>query len=351
MLSLLTYNLWHGLSPKGILRFQEVEPRSRRELRQNIQVELLKELPTDVLFLQEVNPIHKRSQQLAKFLGYQAVFERDNSGIKLGKLGPPYNLDSGLCTLLSSSQHIEWKKAIDLSGEATAWMSEKLSLQLTESRRALFVAAVNDHTGRTLYVNTHFHHGIEMNKLVYDEIKDLREQKMISEGVEAELLERLESADLRRQKEMRRLVEEIEVQKSRFNLIVVGGDFNCTPNSEVLKILTNRGFIRLDDSSTESSYTWDESKNSSNHKISQEHIATLLLDDLSFDSKVVDKLHEMAVNWEKIPRRIDDIYAWSQTGEWQVGKTQVFGEEDEKIGLSASDHLGFRVEVNWKPKN
>lgn len=351
MAKVLTYNLWHGLSPEGVLRFREMEPKTRKQLRYHLQSEMLRKLADcDLCFLQEVNPVELRSKELAQALGMEPYFCRDNSGIKWGPWGLPANLDSGLCTLVSERQYVEGHRVVRLSEGRHTYLSSKASFQLSESRSALFVSTFSDESGRSLWVNTHLHHGIEMSEMIRSQIAELRKSGEISEGVEEELLLRLQAADERRHLEVEVLLREIESEKSRYNLIVLAGDLNVTPESESFQRLSEYGFEILETQKTADTplVTWDPVRNQANHILSKEYIPALLLEDLSFDKKTVLHLEELARSWEYRPRKIDYILGWSPSGDIHVKHSELLGLP-ESHNLAPSDHFGVLSEFGWSP--
>ncbi len=328
-----------------------MEPKTRRQVRYQLQVELLKQLDDcDFYFLQEVNPVARRSRQLAKTLGMEFYHCRDNSGIKWGAWGVPANLDSGLCTLISDRQYVESYRVVRLSEGRHTFLSQKASFQLSEGRSALFVSTFSKESGRSLWVNTHLHHGIEMSENIQAQVVDLRKAGKISEGVEEELLLRLQAADDRRQREVETLLKELESEKNRYNLIVVAGDLNATPKSKTLERLNEFGFEALETQSIEGQplVTWDPKRNQANHILSRKYIPSLLLEDLSFDKKTVHHLEELARSWEYQPRKIDYLLGWSKTGILQVKSSTLVGVP-EVYDLAPSDHFGVLSEFIWSP--
>ena len=347
MAKVLTYNLWHGLSPEGVLRFREMEPRTRKNLRHQLQQELLKSFrDCDFCFLQEANPVGARSKNLAGLLNMDPFHCRDNSGVKWGEWGIPANLDSGLCTLVSDRQYVESSRVVRLSEGKNTILSKKASFQLSEGRSALFVSTFSEESGRSLWVNTHLHHGIEISDAIRDQVADLQKTGEISEAVEEELLLRLQAADERRESEVDVLLRELDSEKDRYNLIVLAGDLNATMASTTFQKLRDFGFENLE--TGDPLVTWDPERNYANHFLSREYIPALLLEDLSFDSKIVHHLEELARSWEYSPRKIDYILGWSKTGAIQVKKSDLFGLPDSH-DLAPSDHFGVVTEFDWSP--
>lgn len=345
-----TYNLWHGLSPTHWLRFESLEPRTRRKEREHLQVQLLKDQNLDAVFLQEVNPVGSRSRELAELLGFQRFWGRDNAGIKIGNIGAPFNLDSGLSVLLSNEFVPEWSRSLCLSGEKYSGLSQLGSLQWTESRYALLVSVITPKWGRVLFVDTHLHHGLELRSSVQSGLVELMEDGQISGAVAEEISERIQQADKRRDQEIARLLQDIEAIRERYSFVLLGGDFNSTAESSVFSSLQEFGFEALQTSDPGDLKSWDAEANKSNLQFTKNFKAPILVEDLSFDKSTVSLLHEKLKAWEMAPRQIDFLYGWSRTGGFKVNSSHLFGQEEGEK-LSPSDHLGLCSEVSWEPNN
>lgn len=351
MFRVATYNLWHGMVPEGTLRLKEIEPVTRRRERERLQEVVLRDVKADVLLLQEVNPLQARAHRWAELLQRRPYFHRDNAGLKLGTWGFPLNLDSGLLTLLDDRHHIEWVRGLPLSGSRRAWIKQPFSLQWSESRLALMVSAFMKDWGRVLWVNTHLHHGIEMSGQIEAELAEIQKEGLISESVHLELKSRLKAADVRRAHEVETLLATLQPMMSRYNAVILGGDFNSTPDSSVMKMLLDLGFRSLTQNDRgDEEFTWNPGQNQANHVLWRDFIPALLLEDLSFNSKVVERLHKMAQSWEARPRKIDYLLGWSNTGELQAQKTKLFGFESPG-SMAPSDHFGVMTEVSWSARD
>jgi len=344
-----TYNLWHGLSPTHWLRFETLEPKTRRKEREELQVEMLKDQNLDAVFLQEVNPVRARSKELAHKLEMQRFWGRDNAGVKIGSLGAPFNLDSGLSLMLSQEFISEWSRSIYLSGDKYSALSQLGALQWTESRYALLTSVITPRWGRVLFINTHLHHGLELRKNVLEGLSALVEEGKISGAVAEDITERIRQADERRSTEVARLLNEIEEIKERYSFILLGGDFNSTAEAQVFSSLTSFGFEPLQTHSPGDLKTYDHERNKSNFQFTFNFKAPILVEDLSFDKAVVSLLQQRLKQWEMAPRQIDFLYGWSQTGSFKVHDSHLFGEESGDQ-LAPSDHLGLASEA-WRAQS
>jgi endonuclease/exonuclease/phosphatase family metal-dependent hydrolase len=328
------------------LRFESLEPLTRRKEREQLQVQLLRDQNLGAIFLQEVNPVGSRSRDLSEQLGLQRFWGRDNAGVKIGSIGAPFNLDSGLSVLLSEEFVSEWSKSICLSGEKYSGLSQLGSLQWKESRYALLVSVITPKWGRVLFVNTHLHHGLELRENVVQGLEALTKAEKISESVAEEISDRITQADLRRSQEIKRLLDEISSIRDRYSFIILGGDFNSSSESSVIEAISEFGFQALQPEEAGEMKTWDSERNRSNLQFTINFKAPILVDDLSFDKSTVSLLKEKLKSWEMAPRQIDFLYGWSRTGKFEVHDSHLFGEEKGEQ-LSPSDHLGLCSEISW----
>ena len=81
---ILTFNLWHGLSPSTLIAFEALEPSARRELREQMQLEVLKQVSPDIAFFQEVNPVSVRAPILEGVLKSKSATQPDLVGARNG---------------------------------------------------------------------------------------------------------------------------------------------------------------------------------------------------------------------------------------------------------------------------
>jgi endonuclease/exonuclease/phosphatase family metal-dependent hydrolase len=349
-LHLVTLNLWHGLSPTHWLRFKTLEPKSRLGQRQQSQVALLSQLNADVVFLQEVNPVDARSEELSEKLNMNRYWARDNAGLKVVGLGPPFNLDAGLTTLLKKNHVVEWSRSIKLSGEKYNFLGQLGSLQWAESRRALLVSTVSPDFGRVLWVNLHLHHGPELRASLRESLENQVSAGLLSANVATEIEERISVSDERRKVEIQTLLDRLTLLKSRYSLIVMRGDMNSTLGSETIASVLNFGFVPLQDEEPGQMLTWDGETNSSNHQLSRNFDSPIMVDDLSFDQKTVDSLKLMLRDHVMEPRQIDYLWGWSSTGEFGVSTSELVGLEIDGQ-IAPSDHLGLSSYIQWSPRS
>lgn len=339
-----TLNLWHGLSPAHPLLFETLEPAGRRKLRAEAQLRDLAKLNADIYCLQEVNPVATRAQEMARRLGCDFQFQPDLTGIKLLGFGPPFNLASGLAIL--SPQPLREVKAVQLSGPVAGFASRLASWQLKESRYAILSELPVSDLGRTLIVNVHLHHGLDSTEALLQEMEKLCAEVELPEAARGELMERLLAGNLRRESEIKKLLQVIAQEEGRFETVLVCGDFNSTPEGEVYRRMVDQGFTDAwrELQTSAPGYTFDATVNTANHVLQERFPLSVKMEDLSFSAKAKERLSQRARAHETRPRRIDYIWFKSRSRQRHVVRAELFGLPD-KEGLAPSDHFGVVVEI------
>ncbi len=342
----LTFNLWHGLSPSHPVAMEALEPVGRRRLREKIQLEILKKTEADIHFFQEVNPVASRSQELASTV--DAVFESqgDLTGLKLFGLGFPFNLNSGLVTAVRRKWGMKPVGAISLSRPGLNLVRSWASWQLKEERFALFSETLLPGWGKVLLVNAHVHHGLETTEKVADDLARLSDELELPASAVLELKERLNKGNQRRAQEIDVLFQAIEAAEDRYQSIVVAGDFNSCPESEMAKRFAAAGFRDAwkEANPDDPGLTFDSSRNVANHLLQKSFPLTLVVEDLSFSVKVKDSLLNMARTHEAAPRRIDYIYFKSKSVKLKVESATLVGVPGAG-DLAPSDHFGVCADI------
>jgi endonuclease/exonuclease/phosphatase family metal-dependent hydrolase len=417
---LLTFNLWHGLSPSSLVAFEALEPTARRLMREELQEQLLADVDADFSFFQECNPIAAREKRLAARLDRVAVSQPDLVGLKLLGLGFPYNLNSGLLMLAKSEWGLRKVEAVSLSRPGTQYVRSWGSWQLKEERFAVFGESMVPGWGRVLFVNTHLHHGLEITSKFMADLDKLAQELELSDSLLSELKGRLVRGNARRMVEVAVLLEHVDAIKRRYNAVVVAGDMNCSPDSEVHARLRAAGFrdaweeavaagvaatggvadagaagagagsaaaragaggvadaadgrpgvdgatagrgaatsadagisaatgasaSAMGAPAADPGATFDGTRNHANHLLQSRFPLTLVLEDLSFSTKVKEALLTLARTQENRPRRIDYLWLWSDQLQVKVKHAELVGLPNAE-GLAPSDHFGVVADID-----
>lgn len=342
----LTFNLWHGLSPTSPVAFEGLEPTARRELREQLQLDVLKEVAADFCFFQECNPVVTRAPQIADHLRMQMTYQPDLVGMKLFGVGIPFNLNSGLAILANNSYGVKKVDGVSLSRPGLNLVRSWGSWQIKEERFALFSETMIPGWGRVLLINTHLHHGLEGTAEYLEELEKLGDELELSASMMSELKDRLAAGNQRRNQEISVLLRTLQNYQSRYEVVILGGDFNASPASELGQILRESGFR---DAWAEAhpeggGLTFDHTKNQANHLLQSRFPLTLQVEDLSFSVKIKDALMALARKHENRPRRIDYIWYRSNSVALKVKSADLVGFPNSE-GLAPSDHFGVCADI------
>lgn len=340
----LTYNLWHGLTPSTPVMFEALEPAGRRALREQMQVQLLNELQPDVCFFQEANPASSRAEVFSKALGAEVEFQPDLVGLKLFGIGVPLNLNSGLVTM--SRYGLRRLEAVSLDRKGPNLVYSWASWQLKEERFALFTESLLPGWGRVLLINTHLHHGLEATP---DFLKDMEKQVEtleLSPSVASEIRERLARGGQRRRHELAVLMDRLEHYQRRYEVVILAGDFNSSPESDLGALLKDAGFhdVWMQAHPEGGGLSFDGTVNEANHMLQDRFPLTLVVEDLTFSSKAKEALLDLARRQEHRPRRIDYIWLRSNTLDLKVKRCSLEGLPNPE-GLAPSDHFAVCADI------
>lgn len=248
-----TLNTWHGLDGVGLMRFGLLETQAEQIARRERQSAALRALDPHILLLQEVNPLPFRAYSLARSLDRTICYGAANVGVKVG-WGPPWNLNEGLCVLAPRSWRVERLGTRMISGgmsfsppRVTFIHSPFLGFQLKEARSAF---AVRVHRpaefggGTMLVAVTHLHHAPARTRSNDDVLAGLQAEGLEAHE-EAHILKCLERADARRMGEVREILAWLQALARPGEDVLLGGDFNCEPESRPYGIIRDAGFIDL----------------------------------------------------------------------------------------------------------
>jgi endonuclease/exonuclease/phosphatase family metal-dependent hydrolase len=353
MLTVLTYNVWHGR-----FRTEREEklrlPAERRELgerRFELQVEQLLARPADLVLLQEVHPTPRRSGRYARELGLAEVHKVSSCGLRLFGLGVPVNLQSGLAILARRELQLRSLGSARLSGRRS-FCSDWLGFQLDEGRYALLASVTLPGGGSLLVVNTHLHNPAEVSPAFMEGLERMLTGGKVSAKQRAAIERRVRKSRERKDREIINLLRVVErVRRSLPALagVVIGGDFNARTDAIWMERLRRSG---LHDAATEAGEggpqpTYDASKNPLAKRVfevSGPGIPT-------FGNTELLELARQTRNRQ--PKRIDYVLVSSNLA-GRVRSVELFGEkigkksrvQSSSFPLVGSDHFGVRVELD-----
>ncbi len=340
-LRVATLNAWHGLRSDE-LSVRETETAEQREARFQCQIQELRALAPDIVFLQEVNPIPRQSARYAEALGYDEIHRISACGLRLGPLKFPRSLSEGLTILAKPELGLRELGTTKLSGPGGCWC-RRFSLQLGESRYALF-GEISLNGRRVLLANTHLHARAYVGEDFESSIRSLAEAGSISGKQRDQIFKAHSKARERNALEAARLLEATDRIERRwaasgaspFEAVLLGGDFNATPDSDVVRSIRSGGFDNLTKASPGAYATLDWQGNDNRHAAKS---ARYSLPDFG-----VSDLQELYRKWQDEPHQVDYLFLRSD-GIRSADNARIAFDSRCDDGRFPSDHYGLAVDI------
>jgi endonuclease/exonuclease/phosphatase family metal-dependent hydrolase len=260
-LTIATYNLWHGLDPVGTLKFREYETREGREARLQAFLAVIRKADPDLLFLEEVNPLPKCARRIAGELGMDEIHQVDNCGLRIGPVGVPVNLRSGLAILAKRDLRLRRLGGRKLTGPF-GLCSDLLGVQFREFRYGL-AGAISWNDRRVLVAGVHLHHGPEIDGPLTADLERLVARGAIDDAERDRVRATVAASDARRRTELETLFVFLDGLGARETPLILAGDLNLSPDSAEMGRLLARGLTGVTgpwDPAT-GLYTWDLERN------------------------------------------------------------------------------------------
>ncbi|MBK7891103.1 MAG: endonuclease/exonuclease/phosphatase family protein [Bdellovibrionales bacterium] len=343
--SILTFNVWHGLAERGLLRFREFEEASRRRSRWQLALSEMQRYRPDVICLQELNPLSEKLSELVTALDGVATGCVDQGGVRLFSHGLPRNLVTELGILLREAarpvKDLEWPipKNLQLSG-APFVSGESFSFHFNEIRRAQLEMIETARLGRVLIVNTHLHHGFERFAALRELLASYVSEGRISLATAEQLGLAMDQSRDRRLNEVDRLLEAVTQAERHCDGVLLAGDLNSPPEGSAVCALLQAGFRDLAEAAIQPDVgpTWDPVTNIENHDLQE----TFKFPLPTMGNPELQRLYR---DFDRLPRRIDYV----------LGRGSVVTERPSRasrVGLAhgaslvPSDHYGVMVEWN-----
>ena len=327
-LKVATLNIWSGVDYKGTWNVREFENDSVRQKRLDLVVAELKTLQPDVVALQECNPVAAVAGEVAEALGYDFIYQRANSGIKLGPVGVPWNLNEGLALLAKKDLHLEFVDVVDLSRTLGAF-GNCVSLHSSDQNIALIGSATVGAT-KLLLVNIHLSAAVPNEQRTRNKLTEMIQQRRIPEREQEIILTEFSEQAGVRQREAVRLREAISHHVIAAPIILLG-DFNAAPEAREIEMLREQ-FLDCTPVSRRGEPTWDVENNPNiQHSMS-----------LDTGRSVIECLSGW---YDGISRRIDYVFLDQRFSPADVRSLDLFANEPES-GLLPSDHFGLIAEID-----
>ena len=334
-LKVVTFNTWYGLDGNGLLKMGEYETKVRRDKRLSILIDDLKQMKPDIIFLQEVNPVGRVTGKIKGALGYSAISQIYNGGIKIFGLGIPVNLNMGLVILAKKELKLKNIGAKQISGPIGLY-NPILTFHLSEARFILAGKVIVANKELLLF-NTHTHAAIPKEDKMFRTVEEWFQEGKITEKEKEKIHEEIKKDWARREKEIKAIGDYV-MKKARGKPFILAGDFNTTLNAEEMSLMVNK--LKLTDTYYTvhpdlSGFTWD-----SIHNPNTKNDASLKF--VNGEAKTGVEL--LSAMYDQSPRRIDFILLGGGLGKQNVLDSSV---EFNRItdGIFPSDHFGVLSKI------
>lgn len=335
-LTVLTFNVWHGLrSGENRWRFPGEDPQ-RAEQRFAWQIEEIRALDPDVLLFQEVNPNQKQSRRYAQALGYDEIHKVTSCGIHLGALFKiPRNVNEGIAILAKPELALQRVDSVRLSGNAKC--SASWGVQTKESRYALF-GQITVAGQPILLATVHLFSAPFLLADFEENLDRLVEGGDLEPSQRDQILEQREAKRSRNTVEVQRLLDEIASRRRGERVgasqlpVILGGDFNAEPDTPGIVAMREAGYREAGRGSA--FHTWNPVNNHLNYEIGTRRVDPLP----TFGSSEVEKLLGYR---HTTPRQIDHLFV---SPEIEIVEARLVLDRDREE-IYPSDHFGLLATI------
>ena len=315
-ISVVTMDVWSGLTYNGVFRVREYEDRAARAFRYDLLVSGLEDLAPDIIAVQEANPLPSYVERLSADLNLDAVHAVRQAGVRIGPVGLPANLREGNAILAGRDRSLTQLPTRQLTGGGAG---NVVAFQLGAASN--IVAAQVRVADRPVYVfTTRWTPSPHANQ---DDLRGLVDRYAADDLSGGELIglmrEAVEGSDRRLREAHDTLVYINELAGKE--PVILMGSFHALPDSEEIQLLTDAGFVDVwQVAGRGSGATWDPAGN-----------ANIRTYDLSPS---------------ETPERIDYIFI---RGEDIVARSVRLVFNRSTYGVFPSNHYGLYAELRVEP--
>lgn len=328
-LKVFTLNVWSGFRYNGLIKLEEYEAPRVREKRYQGLLKEIRRLDPDVIFLNEVNPMFKYANRLAKELSYDWIGHMGVAGVRAFGFGFPINLREGDVILAKKELNLKFVSQKHLGGKGYCGNYFSFHFDnLTQGVLGKITAG-----GKEVYLCcTHWIAAPCVSEENLGKIEELAEKWKFDKAEIPAAKEKLLRINDVKVGEAKRLTDWLGKKVPGGAPLIVGGDFNAEAHWEELTCLAGRGYRRIEPRD-DGIKTWDPRFN------------TNLRDYYMDETKIKQKslYHQLDAEDEMPERNIDHFFASDIE---QVENEECFVAATEKHGgRSVSDHFGLFCKV------
>lgn len=237
-ISVATINAWSGLSYRGAFASREYEDGATRAFRFDLLSDGLAGLTLDAIAVQEANPLPSYGTQLSEALGYDAISDVRQGGVRIGPVGLPANLREGEMLLAPRGRDLQLSTVKQLAGPAAGTAA---SFQFGSGSQIL--AGTIQVENRTVHLfSTRWTASPQASRARLVGLVDSYLAGEIDAGELASLTQEAISGSERRLREARETVVFINELAGEEPVILMGSLYSL-PSSDEIQILRDAGFV------------------------------------------------------------------------------------------------------------
>lgn len=338
---MVTINVWSGVDYSGIFKFGEYETHERRELRFLSLLTQIRSINPDVVFIQEANPVASYSSRLADSLSFDEIHHVCNAGISLGPIGLPTNFKEGIAILARQSLCLKKIEVWKLAGSFGLY-GDPITIHFGQSNFAIVGKVIVDDSPLYL-INVHLSSDVPKDSILNLQFRNLYLDGKISEQALLYTLEIQETKRVNRELQIIRLIKYLELLPKDVP-IIVGGDFNATPDSREIMLFQDSGkyfdtftiLNPIEMTSGALAYTWDYHRN-------QNVLFSAQINQINGNPK--NDYEYLEAIHDSYSRRIDYIFLNQKFLPNDVINCRIVLDSVVQ-GVQASDHFGICADIN-----
>lgn len=316
----------------------EYETADVREQRFQALVQQIRALDPDIVGVQEANKLPDYAERLGADLGYDFFYHVGVGGVRLGKVGLPWNLREGDVILTKRDLQGSFAGRKQLSG---GHVGSFFTFHFSDATQIMAVRIMN--RGQPLFVFvTHWHASILATPEMQQFADSLRANQLVTLSAYDSAFAEIKLGESWRLGESRGTLDFIRETAGKHPFILMG-DFNAPRLSPEIQNLLRSGMVDVFyavHSDSLSGYTWDPDRNRNfqTHYLPQHQAA---------EEQGLSFYQELKQMHEATPKRIDFIF-WGDKRTLEAGEVAITESHvvlDEVVnGLHASDHFGVYAE-------
>lgn len=262
-LRLMTINIWSGLDYKGTLSMGEYESGDVRGKRFRALAAEIRRLSPDIIGINEANPLPDYAEKLAAETGYDCLYHVGVSGLRVWRVGLPWNLREGDAILAKKDLALAYVGREQLSG---GLVLNNLSCNTTDATQVLLGRVrVN---GEDVYIAvTHWHYSALDDARSRGLLERLKKEGGYPDSALADALTSLAADCKWRRDEAGRMYSFLEKNVPAGKKLFVLGDLNATTGTPEVQRFLSGGYTDTFGAATKApGYTWDAANNSNIRK-------------------------------------------------------------------------------------